>query len=303
MSPRLVALALAVPVVVVAAVRVPPLSPFAALLIPAASIGWALRGSLGGWLLAMAPGVAAVWIVGGSGMAAFAASILAGPIAARAVRAGASPRLALVLGVLPAAAWTLAVAFSGFDPVPEDAVKSFAGMWGEARVAPERLEELERSAAVAVEVLRRTWVASEIVGSWVMVVAAWWLLGRLGERSSGAGLGRWPSFDVPDVWIGVLIAGLALVLWGKLGPADVATTVGGNLVLGSGFVFALRGAAIQSFWMERAGWSRGLKVAVFGAGVILALPVVASVGAGLGLFDAWFDFRRIREGENVRETR
>ncbi|MGQ0720833.1 MAG: DUF2232 domain-containing protein [Candidatus Eiseniibacteriota bacterium] len=299
MSPRLLALALAVPLVVVAAVRVPPLSPFAALLIPAASIGWALRGSLGGWLLAMAPGVAAVWIVGGSGIAAFAAAILAGPIAARAVRAGASPGLALVLGVLPAAAWTLAVAFSGFDPVPEDAVKSFAGMWGEARVAPERLQELERSAATAVEVLRRTWVASEIVGSWVMVVAAWWLLGRLGERGGGAGLGRWPLFDVPDGWVGVLIAGLALVLWGKLGPADVATTVGGNLVLGSGFVFALRGAAIQSFWMERAGWSRGLKVAVFGAGVILALPVVASVGAGLGLFDAWFDFRRIRTGEQT----
>jgi hypothetical protein len=296
MSRRLVALALAVPVAVVAAVRVPPLAPFAAVLIPAASLGWALRGGAGAWVLAMTPGVAAVWILGASGLAAFVASALVGPIAARAVRSGATAGRALALGVAPGAVWTVWLALSGFDPVPEDAARAVAGIWGEARVEPERLEELQRSAATAIEVLRRTWVASEIVGSWVMIVAAWWLLGRLGERGDGAGLGRWSTFDVPDAWIGVLIAGLALVLVGRFAPADVATTVGGNLVLGSGFVFALRGLAIQSFWMERAGWSRGLRIAAFGAGVILALPVVASIGAGLGLFDAWFDFRRIRSG-------
>jgi hypothetical protein len=76
-------------------------------------------------------------------------------------------------------------------------------------------------------------------------------------------------------------------------------TLGGNLLLASGFVFALRGVAIQSFWMERAGWSQWLRVAALGVGLILALPVVASIGAGLGLFDAWFDFRRIRAGEQT----
>jgi hypothetical protein len=292
-SRRLWLLAAGVPAAVLAAAVLPWTAPAAALLIPAASIAWALRGPAGTWAVAMAPGAVAVWATAPDGLAAYLASVLAGPLVARLLGQGQAPSRALAWGAAPLAAWTVAAAASGFSPFPADADAAFDAVWGDARVPPERVEELRASSELALEVLRRTWVASEVVWFWVTLVVAWWFLGRVGLRSGHPGQGGIAQFDVPDAWVAVLIAGLAAVLIGASGP-DVLRTVGWNLVLGSGLVFAVRGVGVQVFWMRRAGWSRRARVGVLGLGFVLALPVFSTVAVGLGLFDAWFDFRRIR---------
>jgi hypothetical protein len=289
---RLWWLAAVVPAAVVGSAAFPPLTLIAAVAVPAASIAWALAGRTLGWAAAMAPGAVAVGVAAPEGLSAFGATILAGPVIARLRAAGWSPARSLVGGAGPLAAWTLGLAVSGFDPVPEDAARAVAEFWREGDVPPERMAEIQASSEAALEALRRTWVASEVVWFWVTLAAAWWLLGRWNLRAGHPGQGAFARFDVPDAWVAVLIAGLAAVLLG--GRAQAAGTVGWNLVLASGIVFTVRGTAVESFWMARAGWKAPARGLVLGAGLLLALPMFLALAAGLGLFDAWFDFRRIR---------
>lgn len=292
MDRRLWWLAAAVPAAVLGATVFPPLTLAAAVAVPAASIAWALQGRMTLWAAALAPGAVAVAAAAPEGLSAFGATILAGPVVARLRAAGWSPARSLVGGAGPLAAWTLGLAISGFDPFPEDAAEMIAEFWREGDIPPERLAEIQASSEAALQVLRRTWVASEVVWFWVTLAAAWWLLGRWNLRAGHPGQGELARFDVPDAWVGVLIAGLAAVLLG--GRAEAVGTVGWNLVLASGFVFTVRGTGVQVFWMARAGWKAPVRGLVIGAGILLALPMFLALSAGLGLFDAWFDFRRIR---------
>jgi hypothetical protein len=199
--------------------------------------------------------------------------------------------------VVPVAAWTVGLALSGFQPVPEDAADRLSAMWGGASLPAESRMEVEASTERALEVLRRTWVGSEIVWSWAALVAAWWFLGRLGQRGQRGGVGPMARFDLPDAWIAVFVAGLVLVLLGTGESGRAAGTAGWNLLCGTGLLFTVRGVAVQVFWMDRAGWTRAVRALVLSAGLLLAAPVFLVVGAGLGLFDAGFDFRRMRAGE------
>lgn len=292
MDRRLGWLAAVVPAAVVGSAAFPPLTLVAAVAVPAASIAWALAGRMLGWAAAMVPGAVAVAVAAPEGLTAYGATVLAGPVIARLRAAGWSPARSLVGGTGPLAAWTLGLAVSGFDPFPEDAAQVLAEFWREGQIPPERLAEIQASSEAALDVLRRTWVASEVVWFWVTLAAAWWLLGRWDLRAGHPGQGELARFDVPDAWVGVLIAGLAAVLLG--GRAGAAGTVGWNLVLASGFVFTVRGIGIESFWMARAGWKAPVRGLMLGAGLLLALPMFLALAVGLGLFDAWFDFRRIR---------
>lgn len=296
MDRRLWWLAAVVPAAVLGAAAFPPLALVAAVAVPAASIAWALAGRTLGWAVAMAPGAVAVAVAAPEGLSAFGATILAGPVIVRLRAAGWSPARSLVGGAGPIAAWTLGLAVSGFDPFPEDTAAAIAEFWREGQIPPERMAEIQASSEVALDVLRHTWVASEVVWFWVTLAAAWWLLGRWNLRAGHPGQGELAGFDVPDAWVGVLIAGLAAVLLG--GRAETVGIVGWNLVLVSGFVFTVRGAAVESFWMARAGWKAPVRGLVLGAGLLLALPMFLALAAGLGLFDAWFDFRRIRVTES-----
>lgn len=295
-------LAASVPGAVLLAGFFPPAALVVAVVVPAASIAWALTGGSGAWLAAMAPGAAAVAFTAPEGLAAFGATILAGPLVARLRAMGSSPTRALVWGALPFAAWTLGLALSGFDPFPAGTTEALEEFWREGGLPPERIEELRVGSGAALDALRRTWVGSEIVWFWVTLAAAWWLLGRLELRSGQPGQGRFSGFDLPDAWVGALIAGLAMVLAGGFGGPEVVGTAGWNLVFASGFVFVVRGVAIESFWMERAGWRRIVRAAVLIAGFGFALPLFLATATGLGLFDAWFDFRRLRDGAPPPET-
>lgn len=296
MNGRLVALTVSVPVAILVATVFPPVGLVASVLVPAAALAAALRGGEAGWILAMLPGAAAVAATGPAALPAYVASAMAGPVVARTRRAGFPPGRALVWGAVPFAAWTAALALSGFQPFPEGAAAQLEELWSDPRLAtvsPEQAAELRASSQATLEVLRRTWVGFEIVSFWGVLVVAWWFLGKLGARSAQPGLGNFDRLDVSDAWVGALIVGLALVLVGEKGPR-VLSPIGSNLLVVSGFVFALRGVAIETFWMRRAGWRRPVRAVALVAGFLLALPFFVAVAGGLGLFDAWIDVRRIR---------
>ncbi|MGH2571464.1 MAG: DUF2232 domain-containing protein, partial [bacterium] len=187
-------------------------------------------------------------------------------------------------------------AASGFQPVPEDLGPRIAAFLDEAArqgdLPAERLAEMRESAEAAIGLVRRTWVAAEAIWIWGSLA-----LGYAWARRLVTG---WPEFgpfvrlDVPDAAVWGLIVGLTAALAGGEGTLGV---VGANLVAATGFAFLLRGFAIECFWMDRASLGRAARFGLFAGGVFLFLPVFLIVAAGLGLFDAWFDFRRQRDPE------
>lgn len=292
-------LAIAAPAAVLAAGRVPTLGVVGAFLALVATLSWAIRRGIRAWALAMIPGVAAVLALGSSELGPYLGAVLAGPIVARALAGGRTPRTALALGVAPLAVWAVMVSLSGFDPFGANSPGAFDRVIEEAheagQLSAEQLADWQTSSRIAQRVLRRTWVATEVVSFWLTLVVAYVAARRLfpGFRT----LGRFTRLRLPDVAAWVLIAGLALVLLGQTTGPDAAQTVGWNLVFGTGFAFFLCGVAVELDWMDRAGFRRLAKVAAITGGAVLFLPMFLATTSGLGLFDTWFDFRRLRAGE------
>jgi uncharacterized protein YybS (DUF2232 family) len=228
------------------------------------------------------------------GMAGFLCWALAGPVAATALRLGKRPLEALVWGAGAFAFRTIALAVSGFQPFSaavDDALDVlFADMARPGDLPAEGLAELRASTETVLGVFREIWVAAEVLGFVVSLVVAYGLLRRFLPAPGFPPLGRFARFDVPDLTVWAFIAGLALVLI----AGGWFQTAGWNLVFAMGVLFVVRGVAVEVFWMDRGG-VRGLtKFGLFAGGVILLLPGFLALTAGLGLFDAWFDFRRIR---------
>ena len=294
MDRRLGALALAVPAGVLVAAFFPPVLLVLFVLVPAAGIAWAVRQGTRAWALAMAPGWVAIAVVLSPGLPGFLCAALAGPLVALALRLGRPPLTALVWGVGPFVARTILLAISGFQPFPEsveDAIDAmFAGMAVPGDLSPEGLAELRESTEIALAAMREIWVASEILGFVVSLVLAWALIRRIFPGGDFPPWGRFSRLDLPDLTIWAFIAGLGLVL----AAGGAARTVGWNLAFATTVLFVLRGIAIESFWMERGGLGSLTKFGLFAGGVILLLPGFLALTAALGLFDAWFDFRRFR---------
>jgi hypothetical protein len=292
-------LAIAAPAAVLAAGRVPILGIAGTFLALVATLSWAVHRGVRAWSLAMVPGAAAVIAFASGEVGPYLGAVLAGPIVARALATGRAPRMALALGVAPLAAWAVMVALSGFDPFEASSTGGFDRVVDEAyqagKLTTEQVADWQTSSRIAQRVLRRTWVATEVVSFWLTLVAAYMVARRLlpGFRA----FGRFSRLRLPDVAAWVLITGLALVFLGQTAGPDAAKTVGWNLVFATGFAFFLCGVAIAWDWMDRAGFRRLTKVAVMVGGAIFFLPMFLATTSGLGLFDTWFDFRRLRAGE------
>jgi len=292
---RLIGLAVLAPAAVVAAGPVPAATVVAGIAVAAAAIGWALRGGWRGWAVGLGPGAILVVAAAPGSLASYVAGALAGPIVWESLRRGRTPGAAVVRGAWPAVALAIGAAATGFQPIPDDVGASVTAVFEEVarqgELPAERIVELRERSEAALAFARRTWVASEAVWIWVSVALGYGWARRL---VGGPGFGRFARLDLPDGLVWVLIAGLAAML---LGRDRILGVVGTNLVFVTGFAFSLRGFAIESWWMDRAGLGRVARVALFAGGAVLFLPVFLVLAAGLGLFDTWFDFRRQRDPE------
>ncbi len=301
MDRRLAFLSLGAASAVLAASRFPGFAGLIGLLVPLAGLAGTLLGGLRGWCLTILPAAVILVVVGSENPAAFVAGVAVGPIAVTALRRGWSPGAALAAGAVPYAVWAAGLGLTGFDPFPPEAEEAIGGLLAEAaekgEIPADRLAEVERTSGIAFEVLRRTWVASEATWYWVTLVVAWILGRRLWRDHTFAPLGRFSRFDVPDALVGALIVGLGMTLIPVGEASDSLHTVGWNLVSGAGFFWAVRGAAIEWYWMERGRWRVPWRVAFLAGGAMLFLPAFLAVTVSLGLFDTWFDFRRVRTSE------
>jgi len=288
---RLVAWTVVLAVSVGLAAVAAPAAVIVSLLGPMLALLWTWRYGLRAAGLAVLPGAVLLALLGPGGLPVYVASVMAGAIVATALRSGFSFGRAVALGSVPFAIWTTGLAVSGFDPVSPE----FSASWSELVAGGG--EELRDSAERAVEILRNTWVASEVL--WFAGLLA--VVGQVARRMrSGRDLpapGPWSRLNLPDAVVGALIAGLVLIL---LGRGEAATAAGWNLIFGSGALYALRGVGIEIYWLDRGSVGRGMRALFFVVNVLLFLPVFVILSALVGLLDTWFDFRRLRGSEGGR---
>lgn len=300
MDPRLVGLGVALPVLALAAGFFAPAAALLGLAAPVAAMAWAVgRGNLAAVAVAAVGGAVLAFTLPGA-LPGYAAGAVAGILYARIRLGGGSAWAAVVAGSVPFALWSVGLAATGFDPFPAEAGTVLDSIWRESApgLSPERAEEFRVSSEAALEVARRTWVASEVLWFAAVLVMAGEAVRRSVRGAYWSAPQRFARFDVPDLFVGLLIAGLAAVL---LAPeSSPVGVVGWNLVLGAGLLFTVRGIAIQAYWMDQGKVRRPVRIAYFVASVLLFLPVFVLLTSGIGLFDTWFDFRRQRgEGKGA----
>ncbi len=111
-----------------------------------------------------------------------------------------------------------------------------------------------------------------------------WTLRGAGRLFPEMDLGRW---SMPEAAVWPLIASglLLFFLWG-----EPVSWVLANLVLLLLFGYFLQGLAVVHFWCRRLGVSVVFRIPLYFISVALSYVIVA-----FGLFDLWFDFRKLRK--------
>lgn len=262
--------------------------------LPVATVaGAALGGVLGGVAVALpTAGILALGVP--DGLPAFAASAIAGVVLGALVRRGQPAGAALAWGTLPIAAWTVGLALSGFDPVTPELSAQLERVW--SRPGPGG-ESAKLDAEVALGLIRNTWVGLEVVFSAAALAVAYRVASRLFPERAWRPFGPFARFDLPDALVAAVVAGLVAVLAVQYGAPRFLAGVGGNLLMAAGALYAVRGVAVQAFWLDRAGVGKRAGAVLLAVGALVFLPVFPLTAAGLGLFDTWFDFRRVRGPE------
>lgn len=121
----------------------------------------------------------------------------------------------------------------------------------------------------------------------------WLNLVFISFRRKGLPLREWKS---PDWMIaGFIIAGILSVL-----PVERFSDIGFNLLIVVGQVYFFQGLAIVAVFMGEKAWPVLIRWPIY---ILILIQIYMMViVAGLGLFDAWFDFRkRIRTPKGDRE--
>jgi hypothetical protein len=157
-------------------------------------------------------------------------------------------------------------------------------MYRELGTPAERLAEIESARA---EITHR--VATLLPALCVVSCAAMWL-GNLGISRRWASwpqleaLSRWRNAD----WVIWCLIGSGFAMFLPLGLIADASVNAFAVVLACYFA---QGLSIVSYFLQRFGLPRGLRVATF---LIIALQqVAAALVVALGVFDLWGDFRHL----------
>jgi hypothetical protein len=101
-------------------------------------------------------------------------------------------------------------------------------------------------------------------------------------------------FNVSDAMVWLFAGGLGAYLAGQTWLPRAVATVGLNAVVFASVIYFIRGMAIEWYWLGRTGMGKPLQIGLLAGGFVLFLPFHALATGALGLFDTWFDFRKLR---------
>jgi len=156
--------------------------------------------------------------------------------------------------------------------IPEEAIRTLS----------ENLETIQR---VFIQIVPGMVASFVMFIAWVTYLSAAKLLRRVGwHPPDKAPLNHWSP---PDGLIWALILCCGVMFIGVSGIRILA--VNGLIILLTVYFFA--GMAVVSFFMEKKGFSRGIRFMIYG---LIAFQQLALAGViAVGIFDLWLNFRRL----------
>jgi uncharacterized protein YybS (DUF2232 family) len=179
-------------------------------------------------------------------------------------------------------------------------IAEMIGAYKKAGMQEEQLATLAKNSGLIAK-----WVVNLIPG---MLVSGYLLMAFCNYLSYKFLQSRWPHLKAPDDssmldWsppdrtVFVLIAGMAL----SLVPNDAARVAGINILVVAVLIYSVAGLYVLRFWFEKIKFPKFLRM--FSYILILLQPFIAVAVAAMGLFDLWFDFRKIRRQAGVKEEK
>ncbi len=277
---------------------VPVVGTFASIWAPAPVVAlYRRQGSRAGRLALMLALAGAVLIVGNtvSGVAAliylvFAAAAL---ILGEAHAYGQSDQsgIALAAGV----SWGAVLAITWGSGLMDGSGQVWLAYWAnqtaavvqaykESGLSPERLEDVRFTLYVAGQLIAHLAVGILACGALIMAWANQLLVRRFSPAEQREALNTWRA---PDRLVWVLIgAGALMVL-----VDGFWFWAGANLVMVLSLVYFFQGIAVLAFWLKKKNTPRLLRVGIY---LLVAVEIFLAVLVALmGLFDLWFNFRRL----------
>ncbi len=179
--------------------------------------------------------------------------------------------------------------------IEEDLHRSFAAAIEEAggmsKEAPLLEEALQRIVPLMAKLAPGGVLSSLLIICWLNLL----ILRRYRrlQRSPAVLWDEWSRWKAPEhlVW-GVIASGFALFLPG----APALKTVSLNVLVVLGTVYLLQGMAVLGFYFDRWRVPRFLRAVLYG--LVLLQQIATLLAVFMGLFDMWFDFRRISRKSN-----
>jgi uncharacterized protein YybS (DUF2232 family) len=155
----------------------------------------------------------------------------------------------------------------------------------ESGLPPDRLEDIRQTLVLAGRLIAH--LALGIVACGALIVSwANQLLVRSFSRGAetGQALNTWKA---PDYLVWVLIGAGALMLVFK----GFWFWAGANLVMVLSLIYFFQGIAVLAFWLQKKNTPRLLRAGIY---ALVAVEIfLAAFVALMGLFDLWFNFRRL----------
>jgi uncharacterized protein YybS (DUF2232 family) len=132
-----------------------------------------------------------------------------------------------------------------------------------------------------------------ILVSVIDTALCYWISGKVVRRLSHFDLPKLPPFNMWRFHPSVLWAFLAALICLVVGARDprfaFLTRAGLNLQVLTQFIFVLQGMSLAAWFMDRAGWGRGVRNFVLA--LVFVIPIFSTIANYTGIFDMCWNLR------------
>ena len=261
------------------------------------------RGKITGLITISTVGLALFFLVGPELAIAFIVSYgLMAAAMAESTRLSFSFEKIVLVSTLVPAVFTLVMLFAGLAGVEKSSMEALEDTLAKAAEGyiqvieksgetPENLKAVRKSVAETVPTAARVFpsfvLVSTLVGAVINFLTVRYLWLRFYSRKyfEGMDVSRWM---LPDVTVWVLIASVGSIF---LGP-EFSRVLGMNLTIVLLFLYFLQGLSVVTHILKKKSFPKWVWIIVF---ILIPLnPMFFGLVVGMGLFDIWVDFRKIR---------
>ncbi|MBW2060957.1 MAG: DUF2232 domain-containing protein [Deltaproteobacteria bacterium] len=183
-------------------------------------------------------------------------------------------------------------------PLESDQAEDRSGITGEDEgrkieaefpsAAPD--EEFGKLASLFVRIFPGLMIIGVLLLAWINFMAVRWLLAWKGVLPHHlADLKKWKAPEVL-IW-GVILFGFCVIL-----PIEASRSIGLNGLMVLALIYFFAGLSVVAYWFDLKAVPRFFRVITY---MIIALQqYLGLIIVGLGLFDLWFDFRRLKKAQS-----